>query len=70
MLPTGKRVLRGVVKVFPVAAATIFVLDNKLSGATGIVLFIGAIAVLLVCLFVWLAFNPSDKTCFWPDKPE
>jgi hypothetical protein len=69
MLPTGKRLLRGVVKVVAAAAAAVFVLDNRLSGTIGIVLFVGSIVVLLVCLVVWLVFDLGEDTGFWPDKP-
>jgi predicted membrane-bound dolichyl-phosphate-mannose-protein mannosyltransferase len=70
MLPTGKRILRGVVEVVATAAAAVFVLDNRLSGTTGVVLFVVSIAVLLVLLFVWLAFDLTEDTGFWPDKPK
>jgi hypothetical protein len=70
MLPTGKRILRGVVKAIAVAAAAVFVLDNRLSSTIGIVLFVGSIAVLLVCLFVWLVFDLGENSRFWPDKPK
>jgi hypothetical protein len=69
LLPTGKRILRGVVKVVAAAAAAIFVLDNRLSGTIGIALLVGSIAVLLVCLVVWLVFDLGEDTGFWPDKP-
>jgi hypothetical protein len=70
MLSTGKRILRGVVKVVAAAAAAVFFLDSRLSSSTGILLFVGSIAVLLVCLFVWLIFDLREDTGFWPDKPK
>jgi len=48
MLPTGKRILRRVVKVVAAAAAVVFLLDNRLSGTIGIVLLVGSIAALLI----------------------
>jgi predicted membrane protein len=70
MLPTGKRILRAIVKVVASAAAAIFVFDNKLTGTTGIVLFVGSLAALLVCLLVWLIFDLSVGAGFRPDKPK
>ena len=70
MLSARRRILRGVVKVIAVAAAAVFVLDNRLGGTVGIVLLVGSIAVLLVCLFVWLVFDLGEDTGFWPDKPK
>jgi hypothetical protein len=57
MLSVGKRVLRGVVKIVATAAGLVFLFDNRLSGNAGTVL-LGSIAVLFVCLFVWLIFGP------------
>jgi hypothetical protein len=70
MLPTGKRILRGVVKAVAAAAAGIFIFNNRLTGTTGIALFVGSIVVLLLCLFVWLIFDLGEHTGFWPDKPK
>jgi len=69
MLPTGKRILRGVIKVVAAVAAAVFVFDNRLNGTVGIVLLVGSIVILLVCLFVWLFFDLGGDTGFWPDKP-
>lgn len=69
MLPTRKRILRGVVKVAAVAAAGVFVFDNRLSGTIGIALLVGSIAVLPVCLVVWLGFDLGEDTGFWPNRP-
>jgi hypothetical protein len=54
MLPAGPRILRVDVKGIAAATAAIVVLDNRLSGTIGIVPFGASIAVLLVCLRVWL----------------
>jgi hypothetical protein len=66
----AKRVLRGVVKVVATAAGVVFLFDNRLSGTAGTVL-LGSIAVLFVCLFVWLIFNlgENEDSGFWPNKP-
>ncbi len=69
MLPTGKRIPRGVVKVVSVLAAAVFVVDNRLSGTVEIVLFVGSIAILLICLFIWLFFDLERDSGFWPGKP-
>jgi F0F1-type ATP synthase assembly protein I len=69
MLPTGKQILRRVVKVVALVAAAVFVLDNRLSGTIGIVLLVGSIVVLLVCLFVWLIFDFGEDSAL-PDKPK
>ena len=69
MLPVAKRILRGIVKVLAAAAGVVFLFDNRLSGGAGIVL-LGSIAVLFVCLFVWLVFNLGGDTEMGPDKPQ
>jgi hypothetical protein len=65
----AKRILRGVVKVVAAAAGVVFLLDNRLSGSAGFVL-LGSIAVLFVCLFIWLIFDLGEGTAFWPRKPD
>lgn len=70
MLPIGKRILRGAIKAVMVAAGGIFVLDSRLSGTVGIVLLVGSIAVLLVCLAVWLFFDLGEHPGVWPKRPD
>jgi hypothetical protein len=55
--------------VVAAAAAAVFVLDTRLGGTVGIVLLVGSIAVLLICLFVWLFLGLGRNAGFWPDKP-
>jgi hypothetical protein len=69
MLRVAKRVLRGVVKVVATAAGVVFLFDNRLSGTAGIVL-LASIAVLFVCLFVWLIFDLGEDAGLGPDKPQ
>jgi hypothetical protein len=68
MLSVRKRILRGAVKVVATAAGLVFLFDNKLGGNAGTVL-LGSIAVLFICLFVWLIFGLGEDTGFWPNKP-
>jgi hypothetical protein len=70
MRPTGKRILRGVVKLVAALAAAVFLLDNRLRGTIGIVLVVGSIALLLVCLVVWLVFDLGKDSGFRPGKPD
>jgi hypothetical protein len=65
----AKRILRGVVKIVATAAVLVFFFDNKLSGTAGLVL-LASIAVLFLCLFVWLIFDLGEHSGFWPDKPD
>ena len=70
MLSVAKRILRGVVKAVAMAAGLVFLFDNRLSGNAGTVL-LGSIAVLFVCLFIWLIFGLGEGKDggFWPNKP-
>jgi F0F1-type ATP synthase assembly protein I len=67
-----KGFFRGVVKAIAIVAAAVFFFDNHLSGAAGLVL-LGSIAVLFLCLFVWLIFLRDDDdvggTGYWPPDP-
>jgi anaerobic C4-dicarboxylate transporter len=68
MLRVAKRILRGVVKVVATVAGVVFFFDNKLGGTGGIVL-LGSIAVLFVCLFVWVIFELGEDSGLGPDEP-
>jgi len=67
--PLGKRILRGIVKTIAAAAGLVFVFDNRASGIAGIVL-LASVAVLFLCLFVWLIFDLGEGDGFWPKKPD
>lgn len=54
-----KRFFRGVVKAVAIIAGAVFFFDNHLSGTAGLVL-LGSIAVLFLCLFVWMIFLRED----------
>jgi hypothetical protein len=69
MLSEIKRILPGVVKLVAAAAGVVFLFDNRLSGAAGIVL-LGSIAVLFVCLFVWLFFDLGDDAESGSNEPQ
>ncbi len=69
MLRVAKRVLRGVIKIVATAAGVVFLFDNRLNGTAGIVL-LASIAVLFVCLFVWLIFGLGEDAGLGPDKPQ
>lgn len=71
MMPAvKKRILRAAVKVVATAAGIVFLFDNKLNSTTGITALLGSLAVLLICLFIWLNFDLGEDKGFWPDKPE
>ena len=64
-----KRFFRGVVKVVAGIAGIVFIFDNHPSGKSGLVL-LASIAVLFLCLFVWLIFLREDRheddRGYWP----
>jgi len=70
MLAVAKRILRVVVKIVAAGAGIVFVFDNRLSSTTGFIVLVGAIAVLLICLFIWLFFDLGENKGFSPDKPQ
>jgi len=61
----AKQILRGIIKVIAVAAALVFVFDNKDSGSAGI---LGSIAVLFLCFFIWQIFDLGDDDGFRTDQ--
>ncbi len=67
-----KRFLRGVVKTVAGIAAVVFFFDNRLEGTAGLVL-LGSIAVLFLCLFLWMIFlrddNEEGDSGYWPPDP-
>jgi len=63
----AKRILRGTIKCVAVAAALVFIFDNKDSGSAGIV---GAIAVLFLCFLIWQIFDLGASDGFRPDEPK
>ena len=69
MPPMAKRILRVAIKVVTIAAGIVFILDNRLSGTAGTVL-LGSIAVLGVCLFIWLIFGFGEDTGAGTGKPQ
>jgi lipopolysaccharide export LptBFGC system permease protein LptF len=64
----AKRILRWVVKAVATVAGLVFVFDNRVSGTAGTVL-LGSIAVLFVCMLLWLIFGLGEHTGFWPKRP-
>jgi hypothetical protein len=70
MLAVAKRILRVVVKIVAAGAGIIFLFDDRLSSTPGIIVLVGAIAVLLICLCIWLFFDLGEDKGFWPDKPQ
>jgi hypothetical protein len=69
MLPVAKKILRSVLKVVATAAGVVFLFDNRFSGNAGVVL-LGSIAVLFICLLVWLIFDLGDDSGLGPDEPQ
>ena len=67
--PIWKRILRGAVKTIAGIAGLVFFFDNRSSGMAGIVL-LASIAVLFLCLFVWLIFGLGNDHVFWPKKSD
>lgn len=67
--PTWKRILRGVVKTVAAAAGLVFFFDNRSSGKAGIVL-VASLAVLFLCMIVWLILGLGDDHGFWPKKSD
>jgi hypothetical protein len=66
MLCMARRILRNIVKFVAIVAIVVFVLDNRLSGNAGLVL-LGSIAVLGICLVLWLVFSLGEESHPNPD---
>lgn len=65
-----KRILRPIVKAVAGLAGVVFLFDNHLSGAAGLIL-LASIAVLTLCGIVWMIFlrEDEDGSEYWPPRP-
>jgi hypothetical protein len=62
-----KRFLRGFIKGAAALAALVLVFDNRSSNVAGLVL-LGCVAVLVICVLVWLKFDLGEDDWFSPRK--
>jgi len=65
----AKRIIRSGIKVVAAIAGAVF-LVVPVREFNHLLLFIGSMAVLLVCLLLWLLLFGNEQTGWWPDKPE
>jgi len=65
----AKRIIRSAIKVVAAIAGAVF-LACPVREFNQLLLFIGSMAVLLVCLLLWLLLFGNEQTGWWPDKPE
>jgi O-antigen ligase len=70
MVLMTRRLIRGAIKTVAGIAVLVFLLA-RMRTETGLILFIGAIVVLLVC-FGLLKFleDDDDNTRYWPPNPK
>lgn len=65
----AKSIIRSALKVVA-AIAGLVCLFCPVREFKQLLLFIGSMAVLLVCLLLWLLLFGDEHTGWWPDKPE
>jgi len=61
----ARRILRKAIQIVATIAGVVFLFDNRFS-SSGLAVLVASIAVLLVCLFLWLIFDLGEDTGFWP----
>jgi hypothetical protein len=67
--PMAKRIIRSAIKVVAASAGAVF-LACPVREFNQLLLFVASMAVLLVCLVLWLLLFGNEHTGWWPDKPE
>jgi hypothetical protein len=66
---TGKRWLRGLIKVIAAVAVLVLVFVNRVTSAAGLMM-LGSLAVLVICLLAWWKLDLGEDRWFSPRKPD